>query len=82
MANVAIFIFAFYFVLHGHFFVFLFFHLFSFIVRLLHVPACCYFVAPHWSFFYFYFLMFHFFHNLYKAWLASALNNSVILGLK
>lgn len=52
MANVEIMAtFCFYFVLHGHFFfvfliIFLFYH-----YIFLHVPACCYVVEPHWSFF-------------------------------
>lgn len=80
MANVEIMAtFCFYFVLHGHFF-FSFFLIIFFVLPLyfLHVPACCYFVEPHWSFFW----SSTFFHYLNKAWLAATINNSVILGLK
>lgn len=50
MANVEIMAtFCFYFVLHGLFFFFN--HFFVLPLYFLHVPACCYFVEPHWSFF-------------------------------
>lgn len=79
MANVEIMAtFCFYFVLHGHFFFFFLIIFFVLPLYFFHVPACCYFVEPHWSFFW----SSTFFHYLNKAWLAATINNSVILGLK
>lgn len=53
MANVEIMAtFCFYFVLHGHFFFSFLIIFFVLPLYFLHVPACCYFVEPHWSFFF------------------------------
>lgn len=70
MANVEIMAtFCFYFILHGHFFFSFLIIFFVLPLYFLHVPACCYFVEPHWSFF----LVFHLF-SLFEPGMACCNN--------